>query len=149
MSSGLPAATIERLLAFGKLVDFGDRDILLRQGDHSDCAYFIVEGEVEVVVATSYGEVRIVRLSPGALIGETGVFAGLPRNATVRACGGVRALRFDRAPLLAAGDADPALLRAIISRLGQQVARFNTAMGLYTNAVAALEQNNFDRQHPR
>ncbi len=144
LSSGLSAATIERLLAFGKLVDFGDRDILLRQGDHSDCAYFIVDGEVEVVVATSYDEVRIVRLSPGALIGETGVFADLPRNATVRACSGVRALRFDRAPLLDAGDADPALLRAIISRLGQQVARFNTAMGLYTNAVAALEQNNFD-----
>jgi serine phosphatase RsbU (regulator of sigma subunit) len=141
---GLSSATIQRLLALGEPVDIGAQEILVRQGDRSDCAYLILAGELEVVVDTDHGEVLLARLSRGALVGEIGVFADLPRNATVRACGSVRALRLDRGPLLEAGDADPSLLRSVISRLGGQIARFNNAIGLYTNAVAALEQDNFE-----
>ena len=141
---GLSATTIKHLLELGRPVEIGAHEILVRQGDRSDCAYLILHGDLEVYVGTDYGEVLLAELSQGALIGEIGVFADLPRNATVRARSGVRALRFDRAHLLDAGDADPALLRSVISRLGGQVGRFNNAIGLYTNAVAALERDNFD-----
>ncbi len=36
------------------------------------------------------------------------------------------------------------MLLSVIGRLGSQISRFNSIIGLYTNAVAALEQNNFD-----
>lgn len=38
----------------------------------------------------------------------------------------------------------PALLRSVITQLGSHVGRFNNAIGLYTNALSALEQDDFD-----
>ena len=140
----LSAVSIERLLSFGQLVEIAAHTVLLRQGDRSDCAYLILDGDLDVLVSTSYGETLVAQVSRGALIGEMGVFADLPRNATVRARSAVRTLRLDRADLVEAGDADPALLRSVITQLGSHVGRFNNAIGLYTNALSALEQDDFD-----
>jgi phosphoserine phosphatase RsbU/P len=136
--------TIARLIESALPVEVAAHEELVRQGDGSDCAYLIVDGELEVQAHTAHGEVPLARVSAGALIGEIGVFANLPRNATVRTQTRVRALRFERAHLIAAGESDPALLRSVISRLGGQISRFNTAIGLYTNAVSALERDSFD-----
>lgn len=141
---GLSLDTLERLLKFGEQVELAPQETLVRQGDRSDCAYFILEGDLNVQVDSAYGAVLVARVSRGDLVGEIGVFAGLHRNATVRASGTVRALRFDRAHLIDAGNNDPALLRSVIGRLASQISRFNNTIGLYTNAISALEQDNFD-----
>jgi phosphoserine phosphatase RsbU/P len=140
----LAPATVRNLIQTGETVELRAGDILIRQGESSDCAYLVLEGELEIRVDTSYGEVPLAHVSAGALIGEIGVFAELPRTATVRAHGVARVLRLDRAQLLRAGDTEPDLLRSIISRLGGQIAGFNHAIGLYTNAVSALERDDFD-----
>jgi phosphoserine phosphatase RsbU/P len=140
----LSSDTVMYLVQTGATVEVSAGDFLIRQGDSSDCAYLVLEGELDVIVVTTYGEVPLARVSAGALIGEIGVFAELPRTATVRAHNGARVLRLDRARLLSAGDTDPDLLRSIISRLGGQIANFNHAIGLYTNAVSALERDDFD-----
>jgi phosphoserine phosphatase RsbU/P len=142
--AALSSDEITKLIEGGERVDFAAQDALVRQGERGNCAYLILEGDLEVLVRTAYSEVLIARLSHGALIGEIGVFADLPRNATVLARSGVSALRLDRRHLIEAGCANPALLRSVISRLGTMISRFNSAIGLYTNAVAALEQDNFD-----
>jgi CRP-like cAMP-binding protein len=140
----LAPATAADLIEAGKAVDLRPGDILIRQGDSSDCAYLVLEGELEIRVDTSYGEVPLAHVSAGALIGEIGAFTQLPRTATVRAAGAGRVLRLDRADLLRAGDTDPELSRSIIGQLGGQIASFNHAIGLYTNAVSALERDDFD-----
>jgi len=140
----LSAAAVARLFARACEVAVGAGEVLVRQGERSDCAYLILDGDLEVQVNTAYGEVLVAQASKGALIGEIGVFADLPRIATVRARTDVRALRFDRAHLLEAGDSDPALLHSVITRLGGQIARLDNAIGLYTKAVSALEQDKFD-----
>jgi len=140
----LAPATVTNLIRTGETVELRPGDILIRQGESSDCAYLVLEGELDVSVETNYGEVPLARVPAGALIGEIGVFAALPRTATVRAHGDVRVLRLDREHLLRAGDTEPDLLRSIVSRLGGQIAGFNHAIGLYTNAVSALERDDFD-----
>ena len=140
----LAPATVTNLIQTGETVDLRPGDILIRQGDSSDCAYLLLQGELEIRVDTTYGEVPLARVSAGALIGEIGVFAELPRTATVRAEGAAKVLRLSRAHLLRASDADPELARSIIGRLGGQIANFNHAIGLYTNAVSALERDDFD-----
>jgi serine phosphatase RsbU (regulator of sigma subunit) len=136
--------TVARLIERGETIDVPSGEILIRQGDASGCAYLVLEGDFNVSVETSHGDVPLARVSAGALIGEIGVFAELPRTATIRAAGPGRVMRLDRADLLQAGDSEPALLRSIITRLGGQIAGFNHAVGLYTNAVLALEKEDFD-----
>ena len=140
----LAPATVTNLIQAGETVELRPGEILIRQGDRSDCAYLVLEGELEIRVDTSYGEVPLAHVSSGALIGEIGVFADLPRTATVRAQDAACVLRLDRADLLQATDTDPELSRSIIGRLGGQIANFNHALGLYTNAVSALERDDFD-----
>jgi phosphoserine phosphatase RsbU/P len=140
----LSPATLKDLLAGGEQVDLGPGRALVRQGDRSDCAYLILEGELDIQVDTSYGDVHLAHILPGALIGEIGVFADLPRTATVRTQTAVRALKFDRKQLLRAGDRAPALLRSVINGLGRQITNYNQAIGLYTNALSALERHDFD-----
>jgi phosphoserine phosphatase RsbU/P len=140
----LAPATVTKLIETGVTVELRPGDILIRQGDRSDCAYLVLDGELEIRVDTTHGEVPLAHVSTGALIGEIGAFAELPRTATVRAQRAGRVLRLDRAHLLQASDTDPELSRSIISRLGGQVANFNHALGLYTNAISALEHDNFD-----
>ncbi len=142
--AALAPATVANLIDVGKTIDLRPGDILIRQGDSSDCAYLVLQGELEIRVDTTYGEVPLAHVSAGALIGEIGVFAQLPRTATVQAEGAARVLRLDRADLLRAGDMDPELSRSIIGRLGGQIANFNHALGLYTNALSALERDDFD-----
>jgi sigma-B regulation protein RsbU (phosphoserine phosphatase) len=140
----LSASTLEDLLERAEALNLGPGQALVKQGDGSDSAYLILDGELDIQVDTAYGQVQLARISKGALIGEIGVFADQPRTATVRTHSAVRALKFDRALLLRAGDNDPALLRSVIMGLGRQVGNFNHAIGLYTNALSALERHDFD-----
>jgi phosphoserine phosphatase RsbU/P len=140
----LSAPTLHDLFSRAELIDLGPGQTLVRQDERSDCAYLILDGESDIQVDTSYGEVHLARISRGALIGEIGVFADLPRTATVRTKSAVRVLKFNREPLLRAGDSDPALLRSVIMGLGRQIGNFNHAIALYTNALSALERPDFD-----
>ena len=84
--SGLSAAE-RKLLAFtSQLQCFAPGDVLMRQGEPADCAYVILEGEAEVLGATSSGNFVVATLGRNAMPGEIGVFTDAPRTA-------VRALR--------------------------------------------------------
>ncbi len=56
--------------------------VVFRQGEPGDCAYFIREGRVEVV-DDERGAV-MATLGPGEYFGEMALLGDLPRNATVR-----------------------------------------------------------------
>lgn len=140
----LAQSALVDLVASGVELRFAEQDILLRQGDVSDSALLLLEGEVEVFVETSFGPVELALLSRAALIGDIGVFTGVARTATVRARSSVRALRLERASLHAFGQQNASFLHAVLGQLGHRFETFNRAIGTYTNALAALEQHDFD-----
>jgi sigma-B regulation protein RsbU (phosphoserine phosphatase) len=140
----LSPSTLDELLRRGEVLELGANQTLVRQGDASDCAYLILNGALDIQVESNYGEVHLAHIGRGALIGEIGVFADLSRTATVRTQSPVRVMKFDREPLLRAGDSDPVLLRSVIKGLGRQIGTFNHAIGLYTNALSALERRDVD-----
>jgi hypothetical protein len=60
-------------------------DVIVRAGEAGDCAYFIRDGEVEVVRDADGREVVVARLGKGRFFGEMALLSNQPRNATVRA----------------------------------------------------------------
>ena len=66
----LPAETLDTIVAGSASETFRAADVLLRQGDTSDFAIVIVEGEIDVLAHTSSGPVKLASLSGAALLGE-------------------------------------------------------------------------------
>jgi len=65
-------------------VDAGD--VIVRAGDAADSMHFILDGRVGVMIPTGDGELTRVRsLGRYTTIGEMGLVAGTPRNATIQA----------------------------------------------------------------
>ena len=109
--SGLSASELKLLAFTSQLQCFASGEDLMREGEPADCAYVILEGEAEVLGATSAGEFVITVLGRNSMPGSIGVLTDAPRTATVRAKGAVRALRISPEVFirLACGTPDRAL----------------------------------------
>lgn len=65
---------------------FEPGQVIFRQGDEGDCAYFIRSGDVEVVARQPDGaETVVAKLSRGQYFGEMALLRDEPRSATIRA----------------------------------------------------------------
>lgn len=61
-------------------------DIIMRQGDHGDCAYIIEKGLVEILIEKSNGLIqRVGTRGAGTIIGEMAMVDNEPRMATIKA----------------------------------------------------------------
>ena len=132
------------LIEAAELETFDPDAILMVQGDPSDYAMLILEGEVTVSADSARGAIPISTLHAPSLVGELGALAQLPRSATARACTPVTALRFGRDALVEVARATPSLLIDVIGRMGDRMRKFNGAISLYTDALGALEHHEFD-----
>jgi CRP/FNR family cyclic AMP-dependent transcriptional regulator len=86
-----------KLLAFtsDRLV-YDKGDVLFRQNEVSDSTYVIVEGKVEVWIATARDRIKVAELGTGDIVGEMGVLCDKPRSATIEAASHVVALKIGR-----------------------------------------------------
>ena len=86
-----------KLLAFtSERLEYLSGDELFHQGDYGDAAYIILEGEVDVLVDTPDGAVKIATLGKNDIIGEIAILTDLPRTATVAAHGSLETLRVSK-----------------------------------------------------
>jgi len=141
----LPEASIDRLLSEGKRRKVEPGALILKQGEASDSAMLLMEGTVEVVAETVSGEIRLASIGAPALLGEIGVIAGLPRTATIRALENVGFLDIGKDVFNSLADENPQILRHVVGQLGTRLKSLNSAIGVYTDALAALEKDVFDR----
>jgi CRP-like cAMP-binding protein len=121
------------LIEAAELETFDPDAVLMVQGEASDYAMLILEGQVTVSADSARGAIPISTLHAPSLVGELGALAQLPRSATARACTPVTALRFGRAALVEVAQATPSLLIDVIARMGERLRKFNGAVSLYTD----------------
>jgi SulP family sulfate permease len=80
------AVYAEQLVEQCERLEVGKDEIIASQGDPADSMHFILEGRVGVLVETEDGRsVRVRSLGPHTTIGEMGLIARQPRNATIQA----------------------------------------------------------------
>lgn len=104
----LSMSIIEELAASLQPVIFEPDQLLIREGEPGNSYLIVADGEVEVSQAGS----PIRHLGPGAGVGEISLLRDVPRTASVRAIGKVRAYALDSEVFLQAVTGTPASRRA-------------------------------------
>lgn len=99
--------TIADLAALLRPRDLPARAVLWRRGDAGEAMYFIVSGEVEVLIEPP------LRLGAGEFVGELALLNERPRSATVMTTQSCQLLELDIADFRALASKTPELLRAI------------------------------------
>jgi voltage-gated potassium channel len=108
MFASLGAATIAEVARLLRRREVGARRAICRKGEAGDGMYFIVEGEVEVLLGANRP-----RLGPGDFFGELALINGMPRVATVVSRERTTLLVLDVADFRGLAAARPELLHAI------------------------------------
>lgn len=96
--AGMPADTLEELVANLQLISLSRGDFLFREGEPGDALYVVAEGELSMM-AEGPPRVEMARLNAGAFIGEVALLTDQPRTATVVALDTSDLLRIDRVTL--------------------------------------------------
>jgi phosphoserine phosphatase RsbU/P len=140
----VPEQAAADLIGSGELVEYGEGELLLKQGEPSDCALVVVDGVLEVLVESKYGLVQLAALEAPALVGEIGVFTSVPRTASIQAKTKVHAVRIGGDACQRFGQQNPNFLSTMMLQLGRRFETFNKAIGFYSHALEALEREDFD-----
>lgn len=135
---------LQKSLAELRPVDLQPGDVLIRQADASEWAFFLESGSLLVYSETRYGPVPLATIQGPRLVGEIGALAEIARTASVEAATSARVYEIDRARLVELARQSPELLVSAVRQLGRELESMNKAIALYTNALAALERRDFD-----
>lgn len=130
---------LSALLIDSQTVQFSVGEALVRQGDASDCALVLLEGTIAIVVQTEFGVETLSELSGVQLLGDVGVYAQLPRSATILARTPVSALRLAQAAMMRLCFDAPQVPLHVIRQLGARLNTFNKAIATYADALAAID----------
>lgn len=118
-----------RLMARGLEAKLAPEETLFQKGEPGDALYVVIEGEVEVGVATEGGRhVRFAALGAGAVLGELAALDGGPRSADARASRRTRLWKIPREALLEAIAAEPQAALALLAELAGRVRKADQAI---------------------
>lgn len=116
---------VEKLAAMASEVSFAKNDVIFREGDVSSFFYLILSGTVALEVTAPGRTVRISTLCTGDELGWSSLTPGHTKQFLARALEEVRALAFDGARLLNAGNEDCAfglvLTRAMLNVVARRL----------------------------
>ena len=122
--------------------------IFIREGDARDTGFLmlLLDGEVtvETLVGSRVEPIVITLLGPGSLIGELGMFDGLPRYASCIAATQLRCAILTREALNSLMQENPAvaakLLLAVSLRIGARLREMTDKLKMYVQLTQAMEQ---------
>lgn len=86
-----------KLLAFASARQVLEpNEVLFEQGGVGDMAYVLVDGECDILVSTTEGQVKVASARTGDVIGELALLCDAPRTATIKAVSALTVLRITK-----------------------------------------------------
>ena len=106
-----------------EIEDVGPGQVIFRQGEEGDCAYFIHNGEFAVVREENGTENVIAKLRDGQYFGEMALISDAPRNATVRSVTPAKVAVLGKANFLAMMKVMPLTQQDIMKTVNERAMR--------------------------
>ncbi len=118
-----PPETVEAIAAQGVRRSLVRGDVLFREGDDAAAMYIVLSGRLAIVIVNpiDHRETVVSLMEHGDLFGEMSLLDDLPRSATARALEASEVLEIPFAPVAAAFDSDPRMLRGVTRLLARRV----------------------------
>jgi CRP/FNR family transcriptional regulator/voltage-gated potassium channel len=108
----------------GDLHDFAAGELIVREGELGHAFFIVVSGTVAVVKrAGTAAEVTLCSLARGEFFGEMCILAPMPRAASIRAVGNVRAIEIKAATLHHLYQKMPSQYSILLLNLARDLAR--------------------------
>ena len=126
---GLDPAKMRLLACMSEQLSFGPGELVCEQGEPSDAAYLILEGEIEFILDTPQGEQVLGRQCKGTMFGEVGVLCDRERFASVRAVTPLSVMRINKDALLRMMSDNAQLSMAVARELACRVVRLAERAG--------------------
>jgi glutaminase len=137
LCAGATPSEVARLEALVRRSHFDSGAAIVRRGDPADALYFLIDGQVSVVVELPEGGVkRLSTLSGGMGFGEAALLAGGRRSADVRADSDVECAVLDVADFHRLREDCPGLMITLLHNLLRSASETTARL---TAEVAALE----------
>ncbi len=121
-------------------VEYGEGDVIFRQGDEGLSLFLIEEGAVEISYGDGRTRVVLASLFPGQYFGELAVFDNAPRSATATAVRYSRLVRLDRDDLVDFVNKNPAAALRIIAEMSERLRQTNELMSRQVSRNVLEEQ---------
>lgn len=119
----LASRHLEKLASMATEVTFSEGDTIFREGDLTEVVYLILDGRVAVEIRVpGRGQVSILTVDPGGLLGCSSVFPGKRKTAGARAVVRTRAIAINATQLWEACQADHDLGYAMMWRVAEVIA---------------------------
>jgi len=111
-----------KLLAFtSEMVNFLNGEVLFKAGEPGDCAYVIMEGEVEIL-STADDAAVVGVLQINQIFGELALLNDEPRSATLRARGDLKVMKISESLFMELIRESPGLALNVVRQLSQKLA---------------------------
>ncbi|HKG93545.1 MAG TPA: cyclic nucleotide-binding domain-containing protein [Gemmatimonadaceae bacterium] len=116
--------------------EFGDGEVIVREGEESREMYVIQHGSVVVTKRIEGREVELARLTRGSFFGEMSLLESQPRNATVRADGHAKLLVIKPGGLLLKIRRDPTFAFEMLQHMSHRIRDLNDRVAQLMHAEA-------------
>jgi len=127
---------LDTLLPRGKVVHFGRGETMIRQGDHGNSMFILVEGEANVLAERNGQSKLVANVKAGDCFGEMSLLTGEPRSATVVGSSDCEVVEIDKAVLGQSLKENPGLLSQLSELLAQRQLRTDEAFASSKQAAA-------------
>jgi serine phosphatase RsbU (regulator of sigma subunit) len=142
--SPLSDAQREHIARQGEVLRLAPGTAFIRQGEMASTAFLVLDGAVNIDVATDAGHVTVAVLGRGNLVGEIAAFAMTERTASVVAASDVTLLKIEQTTIRDVLGQSPDSAVAIIGELGHRLQSLNGTMATLTQATKALAAGAFE-----